>query len=168
MSRSINAFVLLGAILMLAGCGYGLAARTIPGNQTIAIPIFANKTLRPNLEACVTSKLVEQFARAGGGRVVNHDKAELELTGAILSYSESASAYTAGDKVALYQVTMTVEASLRQLSTGNVLWKGTLRAVQDYPTSNDLALKLNAQDAALRELCRKLAEGIERESGNHF
>ncbi|WP_160295195.1 LptE family protein [Geobacter sp. OR-1] len=160
--------LILIAFAVLTGCGYGLVKRDVSRNQTIAIPLFGNKTFRPNLESCVTERLVDLFARTGGGRVVSPANADLELTGDILDYSESVSGYNASDKVAVYRVVMTVEASLRERKSGNVLWKGVLRAGQDYPTSSDLALKLNAEDAARRELCRKLAEDIERESGNSF
>jgi hypothetical protein len=111
---------------------------------------------------------VEQFSGSGGAVVVNPEQADLELTGTILTYSESASAFTANDKVAMYQVSMSAEASLRQAKTGAVLWKGIVRAVQDYQTNSNLALKSNAQESALRELCRKMAEDIERQSGNRF
>ena len=161
-------YITLALSLLLSGCGYRLAVHESLKGRSVAVPVFANKTLRPNLESCLTAKVVDRFAGSGGATVVKSDQAELALTGTILAYNESASGFTADDKVAMYQLSMTVEAALRQVSNGAVIWKGTLRAVQDYPTSSDLALKINAQEAALRELCRKLAESIERESGNRF
>lgn len=153
--------------LLLSGCGYRLAGHSSSGS-TVSIPVFVNSTLRPNLESCLTASLVDRFAGSVGAKVVKPEQAELELTGTILAYNESSSAYSAEDKIAMYQLSMSAEAVLRQIKSGKVLWKGTVRAVQDYPTSNDLALKINAQDAALRDLCRKLADAIERESGNRF
>jgi outer membrane lipopolysaccharide assembly protein LptE/RlpB len=154
--------------LVPAGCGYRLAAHADLKGKAVTIPVFANKTLRPNLETCVTRGVVEQFAGPGGARIVAPDEAELELAGAVLTYSEAASAFTAADQVAMYQLVMTAEGTLRQTPSGKVLWKGTVRAVQDYPTNTNIALKINAQESAQRELCRKLAESILRESGNHF
>jgi hypothetical protein len=156
------------ATFSLSGCGYRLASQTYQGDRLISIPVFANKTLRPNLEARLTARILSQFAGSSGNRVVNKEQADLELSGTILTYSESATAFTANDKVAMYQASMTAEALLRQTKTGTVLWKGAVRAVQDYPTSSNIALKINAQESALDELCRKLAESIARESGNSF
>jgi hypothetical protein len=152
----------------MVGCGYRLAGSALARGRTIAIPVFANKALRPNLESCLTAQLVQLYAAESGGRVLPHDQADLELTGAVTSYSESASAYSAADKVMTYQVVMSADAVLRERKSGEVLWKGTVKAVQDYPTSSNLALKINAEDAAVRELCRKLAEEVVRQSGNAF
>jgi hypothetical protein len=134
----------------------------------VAIPVFANKSLRPNLESCLTEKLVELFAANNGGRVVPLDRAELELTGSVLSYSTGAVAYTRDDAAAMYQASMSAEATMRRRANGTVLWQGTVRAVQDYPANINLNLQLNAEDAARSELCRKLAEDILRRSGEAF
>lgn len=168
MFRILTAIVVTFFVFSVAGCGYGLTARGHSSYHTIAIPLFANKSVRPNLETCLAERLVELFAASSGGRVESSGRADLELAGAVLAYGESASAFSAGDTVALYRLSMTVEASLRDLKTGAVIWKGVVRQTQDYPTSSDLALKINAQDAALGELCRKLAVDIEREISNRF
>jgi len=165
-------FALAGIFMALSGCGYRLAGHQAlhgAGEKTaIAIPVFANKSLRPNLEACLTARLVELFAARGGGRVVPVEQADLELSGAVLSYGTTASAYSAADLTAMYQAAMTAEATLRQLKNGTVLWKGTVSARQEYPANSDLALQLNAEEAAQRELCRKLAEEIMRASSGAF
>lgn len=160
--------LLLAVMLATAGCGYRLARKGPAGGETVAIPVFANKSLRPNLEAWLTARLVDEFAAARGGRVVPVDRADLELNGTILSYVTTASAFSAADRMAMYKAEMTVEAVLRQRKSGTVIWKGTVRAAQDYPVNADLALQLNAEEAAGRELCRKIAEEISRRSGETF
>ncbi len=168
MQRLIPGFLCLIICLMLVGCGYRLAGTATARGRTIAIPVFANKALRPNLESCLTAQLVQLYAAESGGRILPRDQADLELTGAVTAYTEFASGYSASDKAVTYHSSMTAEATLRDLKSREVLWKGTVKAVQDYPTSSNLALKLNAEDAALRELCRKLAEEIGRQSGYAF
>lgn len=154
--------------LLATGCSYRLAGPMKERSETVAIPVFANKSLRPNLESCLTEKLVALFAAHGGGRVLPVDRAENELSGAVLSYSTGVIAYTGADKAAMYQSSMSAEATMRKLSTGKVLWQGTVRAVQSYPANSDLNLQLNAEEAARSELCRKLAEEILRRSGEAF
>lgn len=154
--------------LLITGCSYRLAGPIQERSRTVAIPVFANKSLRPNLESCLTEKLVEVFAASSGGRVVPLDRAELELTGSVLSYSTGTIAYTGDDTAAMYQASMSAEATMRNRSNGKVLWQGTVRGVQDYPARNDLNLQLNAEDAARSELCRKLAGDILRRSGEAF
>lgn len=160
--------LLIAFCLLTTGCSYRLAGPVQERSRTIAIPVFANKSLRPNLESCLTEKLVELFAANGGGRVVPIDRAEFELTGSVLSYATGVVAYTGDDKAAMYQSSMTAEATMRSRASGKVLWQGTVRGVQDYPAHNDLNLQLNGEDAARSELCRKLAEDILRKSGEAF
>lgn len=160
--------ILIAVCLLAAGCSYRLGAPMQERSGTVAIPIFANKSLRPNLESCLTERLVGLYAASGGGRVVPLERADMELTGSVLSYNNGVVAYTGNDKSAMYQASMSVEATLRKRANGTVLWQGTVRAAQDYPANSDLNLQLNAEDAARSELCRKLAEDILRRSGEGF
>lgn len=153
--------------LLLAGCGYRLAGQMSGNGGAVAITGFTNKTLRPNLDSCLASQLVEAVS-AAGMTVAPLERSSLDLSGAILTYTESASSFNAEDKVATYQSSMTAEAKLRNIKSGDTLWKGVVRGVQDYPTSTDIALKLNAQEAALQELCRKLSDEMIRQMGNSF
>lgn len=164
----LSAWLVVASCLWTTGCSYRLAGPMQDRSRTIAIPVFANKSLRPNLESCLTEKLVALFAASNGGRVVPQDRAELELTGSVLSYSTGAVAYTGSDAAAAYQASMSADAAMRNRSTGVILWQGTVQAFQDYPANNDLNLQLNAEEAARSELCRKLAEQILRKSGEAF
>jgi outer membrane lipopolysaccharide assembly protein LptE/RlpB len=155
-------------LLFAAGCGYRLSGASHSGARTIAVPVFANKTLRPNAEYCLTTNIVDFLAKSTGGKVVPRDEADLELTGTVLTLNDDAVAFTASDMVAMYRLTMTAEAALRERKSGETVWKGIVRGGTDYSTNKDLALKLNAQDAALHDLCRKLAEDIVRQSGSTF
>jgi outer membrane lipopolysaccharide assembly protein LptE/RlpB len=161
---------ILAALLAAGGCGYRLAAPAGGrGGQSIAIPVFANKSLRPNVDACLTARLVDFYAAAHGGRIVSSDQAELLLTGAVLAYRTSTSAYDAADKAAMIRLEMSAEATLSERASGTVLWRGQVTAEQDYPANRDnLALQLNAEAEAQSELCRKLAAEIIRRSGQSF
>lgn len=160
--------ILCGILLIEAGCGYRLATYPDLSGKAVAVPIFVNRTLRPNIETCLTSSVIQQFAGSGGAKIVPPAEAELLLAGEVLSYSDSASAFSAADQVVMYKSTMAAEATLRQVKSGKVIWKGTVSAVQDYQIGKTIPLQVNVQEAARSELCRKLAESILRESGDHF
>jgi outer membrane lipopolysaccharide assembly protein LptE/RlpB len=181
-TRKIFIFMLIPVILSLDGCGYRLSssadyASPVKGKK-ITIPIFSNKSYRANLGAIVTGSLVEEFARRSGGKVVNEDAADLMLTGTVISYSSNPVSYSAFDRVKEYRGTITVEATLTEKNTRKVVWKGTISWSQDYPVNSkivarrnvvflnrsvavlgtDVALLQNSEDAAIREICSKLAQ----------
>jgi outer membrane lipopolysaccharide assembly protein LptE/RlpB len=170
-------FLLIPVVLSICGCGYRLTSDpNLPSpiaGKKISIPVFANKSYRANLGAIVAGSLVEEFARRSGGRVVTEEGADLLLTGTVISYSSNPVSYSAFDRVREYRATITVEAVLTEKSTRKVVWKGTIPWSQDYPVSRrkavflnitgavqqtDVALQQNSEEAAIREICAKLAQ----------
>lgn len=155
------------AAFLTAGCGYHLTGSTeapsVITGKTIAIPMWRSKIFRPYLESVLTGSLVDEFALRSGGQVVGEEDADLVLTGTIISYSTVGVSYTAQDQVREYRATMTVDSTLTERRSQKVLWKGIISSSQDYPASidvdapNRIALQQNSEEAALREISRKLA-----------
>lgn len=169
----------LAASYLLNGCGYHLTSETqtpsLTAGKTIAIPMWRSKSYRPNLEAILTGSLVDEFALRSGGKVVaDEDAAELLLTGTIVTYATIPVSYTAADQVREYRTTMTVEATLAEKRSQKVLWKGTLSASQDYPAyinlaqQNRIALQQDSENAALREISRKIAQQLFQKMSDNF
>jgi len=168
----------LAVSCLLSGCGYHLTGGTntssLIAGKTIAIPMCHSKSYRPNLEAVLTGSLVDEFALRSGGMVVAEDVAELVLTGTIVSYTTVAVSYTSADKVREYRKTMKVDATLTEKRSEKVLWKGTLSADQDYPANidpadpNSIALQQNSDEAALREISRKIAQQMFQKMSENF
>jgi outer membrane lipopolysaccharide assembly protein LptE/RlpB len=149
----------------LCGCGYYPVRGTADPGSGIArgvhIPIFANKSYRPGLEAILTTSLAEAFARRSGGMVVGEEAAQLVLNGAVLSYSVVPVSYTAADRIREYRSILKVEATLTDRQSRKVLWKGELSGSQEYPANaTNVSLQQNSEEAAVREICRNLAEQI--------
>lgn len=159
------------AFLLLNGCGYHLTGiQGLPAavaGKTIAIAVFANKSYRANVGAMLTESLVDETARRSGGLVVPEESADLVLDGTVLGYTTSAVSYSAADTVKEYRAVMTVEATLAEKGTRKVIWKGILSWSQDYPANTNfavqqngvdtIAVQQNSEEAAIREICQKVA-----------
>ena len=162
----------------LSGCGYHLTseaqAPSLIAGKTIAIPMWRNKSYRMNLEAIMTGSLVDEFTLLRGGMVVSDEAAELLLNGTIVNFTSTAVTYTSADLVREYRINMVVEATLTEKKSQKVLWKGTLSAGQDYPALNDpnlpnrIALQQNSEEAALREISRKIAQELYQKMSENF
>jgi outer membrane lipopolysaccharide assembly protein LptE/RlpB len=176
--RIIYYLALAVSCILLGGCGYHLTSEaqttSLLAGKTIAIPMWRSKIYRPNLEAMLTGSLIDEFALRSGGMVVAEDAAELLLTGTIVTYATVPMSFTAADQVKEYRATMTVEATLAEKRSQKVLWKGILSASQDYKAINDpalqnrIALQQNSEDAALREIDRKIAQQLFQKMWENF
>ena len=162
--RGAACFILISICCLVAGCGYHHAVSNGRGaefaGRGVHIPIFVNKSYRPGLEAILSNSLVDEFALRSGGRVVGKDAAKLILSGTILSYAVTPLSYTAVDKIKEYRATIKAEAVLSDRENHHVLWKGVLAVNSEYPANTNISLQQNSEEAAAREICRRLAEQI--------
>lgn len=157
---------------LLGGCGYHLAGTrddTLQGTRkSIAIPVFANKSYRPALETILTESLIHEFALRTGGKVVDEEDADLLLTGTVTTYSTTPVSYTASDTIKEYRADVTVDATILDKRRHKVIWKGVLVESQIYPIDTDIALQINREQAALREISRKIALRLYQKIGGDF
>lgn len=155
--------ILLLTVFCLAGCGYHAvnweSSPYAGAGKTVNIGIFANKTYKPNLEGILADSIVDEFARRKSLDVVSSE-GDLTLSGDVVSYGYGAVAYSSSDVITEYSASMAVSATLRKSKTQQVLWKGTLSWSQTFPANASIALQQNAEDAAIQEICRKIAQKL--------
>lgn len=172
LAGKLSWYVALLCCCFLCGCGYRLAGTkneaSSGAGKSIAIPVFGNKSYRPTLETILTESLIQEFALRTGGKVVNEDEADLLLTGTVTAYSATPVSYTAGDTIKEYRADVTVEATILERKDRKVVWKGVLVESQIYPIDADIALQINREQAALREISRKLALRLYQKIGGDF
>jgi outer membrane lipopolysaccharide assembly protein LptE/RlpB len=162
-----TALLLLLLVLILSlntGCGYHSLAQDTQKyfgeSATVSIPIFANKTYKPNLENILLNNLIGEFAKRNGLRVVQSGASDYTLSGELLNYGKSAVSYTGQDIVKEYTATLTIAATLRKSSNQKVVWKGQLSWSQDLPANSDIAIQQNSEDAAIQVICQRLAQQL--------
>lgn len=172
-ARSIRlriVFTLLLALCLLGGCGYRPVVQRGPvaGANGVNVILFANKSYRPGVEGVLARNLIDEFAQRTGGRVLPGERADLELSGVILSYRDVPVSYTELDTIKEYKTVIAVEATLREQRTLKVLWKGELTEQQSYPVNANIALQQNAEEAATEKICRRISERIWQKLGERF
>jgi outer membrane lipopolysaccharide assembly protein LptE/RlpB len=161
--KTVACFLVL-LCLLVAACGYRPLGRDMASRfgegETISIPIFANKTFKSNLENVLLNQLIDEFAKRKHLQIGRGDGTDYTLSGEVLSYTRKEVSYSGADEVTEYRATMVISATLRKNSTRSVLWKGELSWSQDYPSSSDIALLQNNEEAAIREISQRLAQQL--------
>lgn len=108
-------------------CGYRLAGQsnTLPqGIETIGIPIFVNRTNRPELEQRVTEHVIDEFVTRGRARILpDADGAEAVLLGTIYSYTSSPVVISELGRATRYEILITARVVLSEVTTDRVLWE---------------------------------------------
>ncbi|MFO7576422.1 MAG: LptE family protein [Pelovirga sp.] len=155
--------VLLLLLVALTGCGYHFAGQsgTLPGGVTrIQVPLFANLSGEPQLEARLTDHLVARFSRSRNMKLVAPEAAEAVLVGTIRSYRSASLSYVAGDQISQYRATMVVDVLLQRVDSGEELWRRTVQWSTDYAASADKTQQWGQEQLAQDELSQRLAAEI--------
>ena len=118
---------LLALALPLAGCGYHLAghSRSLPPEvKRIGIPIFVNKTERPELEQRITARVISEFVTRGRYQISsNEEGVDAILKGEILVYLLNPVAIDAEGRATRYEIILNARAALVATADDRVLWQ---------------------------------------------
>ncbi len=161
--------LLLVAILSTPGCGYHPLTSTVIHDgaalKSIHIPLFVNRSYRATLEAFLANSITEQFARRRGEWRIAGEGADYLLSGVIISYELAPVAYNRGsttnlEVVAEYRAAITTEISLKKNEAREILWKRRLTLYQNFPANSNISIQQNSEEAAIQEVCQKLAQDI--------
>ena len=112
--------------LFATGCaGYRVGPVTHRNFSTIAVPMFRNRTLRPQLEAQITNAIIKGLQQDGSLRVVSRKDADVVLNGSVVDYQRSAlrSLSNDTDVPREYGVSITVQVEAKDRRTGEVVLK---------------------------------------------
>lgn len=160
----------------LVACGYQAATGTAPflnqsggaggAGRTIAIPLFENATFEPILEKRVTEIFKETFFSKGWNVVSDQSPASLVLTGRIhrfervpLSLNRSGQAEEFRVKIGM-EVRFLDSESEPKPDGKAVPAKRETEGIADYFARADVAADRVAEDRAIREAGRKMAEQV--------
>ncbi|HTS18365.1 MAG TPA: LptE family protein [Verrucomicrobiae bacterium] len=158
MSR--RAVLLLMLPLLLAGCaGYHIGPVTKTSFHSIAVPMFTNETLRPQLEAQISNAVIRRIQQDGSVQIQPQSRADVVLTGTVFRYQRiplrSLETDTGIPREFRVAIAVRVEAVDRR--TGETVLKSTevegtsdVFIGEDQQTAEMQALPLVADDIARR------------------
>lgn len=155
--RRIRTLILL-PLLFLLGCGYHVAGKggQMPGGvDTLSIPVFHNRTLKPDIESTVTAAFVTEFVTT----VKVETDAPYVMEGSINAYDLTPVSFTRSDVNQEYRLTVAMSLRILDGSSGRVVWKDD--RVSDYEdftvNINDVNATREREAEALRKLSKDTA-----------
>jgi hypothetical protein len=156
----------LSLLFIMHGCGYHPATLPASGGaaspQWIVIPVFLNDTFEPALEGKVTRMVKQEFLTHGDFRIAQDPtQARLILEGRITSFGLTPLSFNPQYRVQEYRVNISMEVKLLSAQSKKLLWQqGALEASAEFVVSPDTGVSRSAQDLAIDEASKRIAEEI--------
>jgi outer membrane lipopolysaccharide assembly protein LptE/RlpB len=153
----------------LAGCGYSFKGNLPDHIQTVAVPIFSNKTGEPAIENVLTNAVVEAFSTNGRLRVVRREDADAILEGEVTSYAIESIAYDSQANVRQYRLVVTMNLKLRDVRRDAVLFEEQrLREKADFQVMNAVSQTISREETAVRQAATEIGRSIVSLTVNRF
>lgn len=150
--RTICFLFLLSSFLVETGCGYRSSFQNV---QSIAIPIFENKTSYTRKEYDLTQKIHETVLNRSRFRVLPRQEADYELRGTIENFYLPVVVEAGLSQPIISEVSMRVKVEVEDLRTHHVLYSGVLNAGANFATIRGES-ELSAQTALYEQISIKI------------
>ena len=166
----------MGRILLLiftgffSGClGYTLGPTPptyMKGIRRIAVPIFKNNTITPDVEALATTAVIKQIQQDGTYEVTGVDQADAVVLGTIAGVQRTRSRSLQGNVLASseFNLRVTINFRVEKVGTSEVIGQKSFEGVSSFFVGNDTAsqerqaIPLAVEDAAV-QFTSYLSEG---------
>lgn len=161
MRRRLGALTLATAVVALAGCGYSFHG-TLPSHiRTIAVPMFENRTLQPNVDSIITRAVVQALATNGRLRVVRRADADALLEGQVVGYSVGPIAFDQTLNIQEYRLGVTLNLTMRDLRRNTVLFQQAGVSEQaDFRVAGPVSTTIDLEETALGVAANTIARNI--------
>lgn len=152
---------LLALATLLGGCGYTVHG-TLPSHiNTVAVPIFQNRTAEPAIEGFITRAVVQAFSTNGRLKVVGSERADAILHGEIIGYSVTSIAFDKDANVRQYRLLVTVNLRMRDVRRNTVLFQqDAVREQADFRVQGTVSQTISREETALQAAAVDIGRSI--------
>lgn len=158
--RPVLLIALTLALACTAGCtlvGYKAGAVYDSTIQSVAVPIFSNRTFYRGVGFDVTEAVIKEIEARTPYRVLDPPAADTLLTGTILSVDQRVLSRTDAALGQELQVILTVGFEWRNRRTGELIRKRTVTGTGEYVATRPLSEPYPVgQQAAVEEISREI------------
>jgi len=151
--------ILLICALLLSGCGYTFPHVYEGPHRTIYMPTWQNRTNKLGLDMKIYQSLAQWFQKSTAVSLTKEqDRADLVLTGEILSIELPSVSWSNIQEVTGTKVNLFVRYTLKNRATGKVLWEVPKKLYSaDYSVS---AVSAAVDEEAMTKIISDLSEDI--------
>lgn len=157
----MRAVLAVGAIALLAGCGVYSTKQGRPkeGLETLAVPLFENRSSEPGIEIELTEDIVEGLLSDRVVRITDEESADAIMLATVRRYRVEES-FFGGDRTAeQYRLQIAVEIEI-VAADGSRSFAGpqTLTETSTYEIAGGEQAELEARQAVVDGIVRKISD----------
>jgi len=147
---------LFGIILVLS-CGYYSLKGSLPPHlETVAIPLFDNRTPEFGITETLTDAVIDEFIRDGSLKIIDRSAADVLITGSITSVNDRAGAFDQQEAVQDVKVYVSVSIECMDQVKRQKMWGERITQFGAY----DPAEGPDGRNTAYEEAFEKISQEI--------
>jgi Lipopolysaccharide-assembly len=153
-------------LCILVGCFAGCAGYTLgptpptfmKGVHRVAVPIFKNVTVAPDIQTMATTTVIKQIQQDGTYEITGADQADAIVVGTIISVERTKARSLQGNVLASseFNLRITIEFRIERPNTSQLMAQRNIEGDTSFFVGNDTAVQeseaipLAVQDAAVQ------------------
>ncbi len=144
-------------LITVMHCGfYSFSGSLPPHLNTVAIPLFDNRTAEFGVAEEMTDTLIDEFTRDGSLKISERGSSDVLVEGSIIRIDDRAGAYTQSEEVEDLKIYVTVKIKCTDQVKRQVMWEERLTQFGTY----DPAEGADGRLTAITEAIEKTSEEI--------
>jgi len=149
--------ILCAFALLFLGCGiYSFSGSLPPHLNTVAVPLFDNKTAEFGIAEEITDTVIDEFNRDGSLKISDRSGADVLLEGSIIRIDDRAGAFTRQEEVQDLKIYLTVKVKCTDQVKRQTMWDERVTQFGTY----DPATGADGRIDAIAEAIEKISEEI--------
>lgn len=154
--KSIGYLILFGIFFVLS-CGYYSLKGSLPPHlNTVAIPLFENRTPEFGITETLTDAVIDEFVRDGSLKLADRTVADVLITGTITSVNDRAGAFDQQETVADIKVYVSVSIECMDQVKRQKMWSERITQFGTYDPAEGPDGRSSAYDQAFEKISQEI------------
>ena len=159
-----NTLILLLLLFVISNtqCGYySFSGSALPSHiQTVAVPMFENKTSEFGVREDMTDALIFKFTQDNTLKVADRRSADSMVLGSIVNIRDQAGAYDAKEQVNEIRIYVSVQVKFEDLKKNKVIWEESITQWGTYNPNLPAGEEGSSRQDGINEAVEKIVDDL--------
>ena len=155
--RSLSALLVLSGMFFVLSCAYYSLKGSLPPHlNTVAVPLFDNRTPEFGITETLTDAVIEEFIRDGSLKIADRSAADVLITGSIVSVNDRAGAFDQQEAVQDIKVYVTVRVECTDQVKRQTMWDERITQFGSYDPAEGPGGRNDAYEQAFEKISQEI------------
>ncbi|MBN1465407.1 LptE family protein [candidate division KSB1 bacterium] len=155
--RASGGLLILFGMLFVFSCSYYSLKGSLPPHlNTVAVPLFDNRTPEFGITENLTDAVIDEFIRDGSLKIADRSAADVLITGSIISVNDRAGAFDQQETVQDIKVYISVQVECTDQVKRQAMWNERITQFGSYDPAEGPDGRQNAYEEAYAKLSQEI------------